>query len=95
MADNVGLSHIDEKKLIKQIANNVIERPGSLNMNSWHCGTSHCLAGWACVLDEDVMEVEKKESTQIAGAAALPSYVHLFYSDNDTVLQVLENINKN
>jgi hypothetical protein len=65
-------------------------------MSQWHCGTSHCLAGWACVIHPDVMKAEKEiggeNGTRIAGSAALPSFAHLFYSDNDTVLEVLKNI---
>ena len=95
LTDSVGLVGVDETSLIKEIAVNVLERPGSLDMNSWHCGTSHCLAGWACVVNKQVMKVEKEHGTEIAGAAALPNYAHLFYSDNDTVLKKLEEVVSN
>ena len=81
---------VDEEALIKQIAHNVLERPGALNMDSWHCGTSHCLAGWACVLNPIASEIESKTDTETAGCAVLPSYANLFFSDNETVLKILK-----
>ncbi|TDO68783.1 hypothetical protein EV143_12045, partial [Flavobacterium chryseum] len=93
LAENVGIINpVDEKALIKKIAIAVVSRPGSLKMDSWHCGTSHCLAGHACVENEEAMRIEKEHSTEIAGAAVIPSYAHLFYSDDDTVLAVLKEI---
>ncbi len=91
---NLGLKDVvvEEKALMKQIADAVLSRPGSLDMGHWHCGTSHCLSGWACVLDPIAKDVEEKYNTEIAGCAVLPSYAHLFYSDNETVLKILEQI---
>ncbi len=59
-------------------------------MGRWHCGTSHCLAGWATVLDNGAMKIEHEHSTEIAGCVALPSYANMFYSDNNTVLEFLK-----
>ncbi len=94
LATDLGvLGKVNEKALIKEIAETVLSRPESLNMSKWHCGTSHCLAGWACVLNPDAMQVEKnigrEEGTRIAGSVFLPSYANLFYEDNDKVLEVL------
>ena len=87
---------INEKELIKEIAETVLSRPGSLKMSTWHCGTSHCLAGWACVINPDAMQLEKElggeEGTRIAGSVFLPNYANLFYEDNETVLKVLKQV---
>ncbi|MBX3253949.1 MAG: hypothetical protein KF862_07385 [Chitinophagaceae bacterium] len=80
---------VNEEALIKDIAKNVLDRPGSLDMSQWHCGTSHCLAGWACVLSPEAAEVEHRYDTETAGDVFLPNYSHLFFEDNDTVLEVL------
>lgn len=82
----------NEKELIKKIADSVVNRPGSLKMDSWHCGTSRCLAGWACVIDETAKKIEKQSNTETAGRIVLPSYQHLFFSDNETVLNILKEI---
>ncbi len=81
---------VDEEALIKEIAENVLDRPGSLNMGKWHCGTSHCLAGWACILNETAAEIEQRFDTETAGDAVLPSYSHLFFETNEKVLAILE-----
>ena len=31
---------------IKRIAETIKAEPARLKMSDWHCGTSHCLAGW-------------------------------------------------
>ena len=36
--------------LLEWIADIVLADPERLNMGSWHCGTSHCIAGWAQAL---------------------------------------------
>ena len=36
--------------LLEWIADIVLADPARLNMGSWHCGTSHCIAGWAQTL---------------------------------------------
>lgn len=84
LRQNIGAQLVDEEILIKQIAGQVINRPESLKMDEWHFGTSHCLAGWACVLNPIAKDIEEKYDTEIAGCAVLPNYAHLFFSDNDT-----------
>jgi DNA-binding MarR family transcriptional regulator len=83
---------VDEEKLIKEIAQAVTERPGSLEMSKWHCGTTHCIAGWACVLNPIASELEKKFDTETAGHAVLPSYAKHFYSTNEEALELLNNV---
>ena len=83
---------IDEKVLIKEIADAVLSRPGSLRMDQWHCGTSHCLAGWACVLNKPAAQLETLTNTETAGHIALPSYAKYFYDDDATVLELLKQV---
>ena len=40
-----------------------------LNMDSWHCGTTHCRAGWAVILAGDAgVALERQIGTAAAGA---------------------------
>jgi hypothetical protein len=89
---NTGSQLVNEKQLIYAIAQTVINQPGSLDMGQWHCGASHCLAGWAATLHPIAREIEEKNDTKIAGCAVLPNYAYLFFSDNDTVLEKLKEI---
>ena len=34
-------------KLLKQTMNQIIEHPETWEQDTWHCGTTHCFAGWA------------------------------------------------
>ena len=86
------IEKIDEEALIKEIAGIVVKEPSKLKMDNWHCGTSHCLAGWAVTLRPDLQKVENKFDTETAGCVALPNYAHLFFQSNETVLNVLKNI---
>jgi len=83
---------IDEEALIKEIAQQVLSHPGSLEMSEWHCGAAHCLAGWATVLNEDARKIEQEHDTHTAGCVALPSYAHLFFLSNEEALEVLKNL---
>jgi hypothetical protein len=64
-------------------------------MSEWHCGTSHCIAGWLCVLNKDAAMIESNYDTAMAGAAFLPSFVPLFYKSDDEAMQVLTQIINN
>jgi DNA-binding MarR family transcriptional regulator len=86
----------NEESLINEIASIVVSSPDKLKMDQWNCGTSHCLAGWACVLDKDIQKAEQSctssdfSKTEIAGVAALPNYSNLFYENDVTVLNFLK-----
>ena len=67
--------------------------PNALNMGAWHCGTSHCRAGWAVTLAGDA----GKALETMIGSAAAGSLIYLasdpsldripdFYCDNATAL---------
>lgn len=38
------------KPLLRKIIKQIQKEPRKLNMEEYHCGTSHCIAGWATVL---------------------------------------------
>jgi hypothetical protein len=45
-------------------------QPGALNMNMWHCGTSHCRAGWVVTLaGKEGADLEAKIGTPAAAMA--------------------------
>ncbi len=83
---------VDEVALIKEIAENVLARPGSLEMASWHCGTSHCMSGWACVLNKTAENIERSSSTFIAGAAVIPNYAQHFFKSNNEALEIFKTV---
>ncbi len=56
---------------------------GHLTMESWHsdCGTNHCLAGWAELLNEEPTEIK---GTAELGAFLLPDFAKFFYNTDAT-----------
>jgi hypothetical protein len=71
-------------------------QPGALDMGQWHCGTSHCRAGWVVTLaGKEGLDLEAKIGTP---AAAMAIYMASdperwaterlpdFYCDNATAL---------
>jgi hypothetical protein len=71
-------------------------QPGALDMGLWHCGTSHCRAGWVVTLaGQEGLDLEAKIGTH---AAAMAIYMASdperwkeerlpdFYCDNETAL---------
>ena len=61
-------------------------------MEAWHsdCGTSHCLAGWACHLNEKAKELEESQGSAIAGLLTLGPEAHnYFYKSNKEVKEWL------
>ena len=71
-------------------------QPGALDMSQWHCGTSHCRAGWVVTIaGKEGADLEAKIGTPAAAMAIymasdperwkterLPN----FYCDNETAL---------
>ncbi|SEV88518.1 hypothetical protein SAMN05428988_0115, partial [Chitinophaga sp. YR573] len=92
LRERFGAQMVDEAALIKDIATTVNNQPGCLQMEKWHCGTSHCIAGWATILSPIAREIEQKTDTKTAGCTVIPSLAYLFFSDNDTVLKKLKEI---
>ena len=77
----------DEVKLLDEIREHVAERPERLKMDNWHCGTAHCLAGWAETLRPDTTG----KNTCDIGTKLLPRTAHLFYADDARALSYLIN----
>lgn len=82
--------NIDEDFEMKRIAQVVTANPYCLDMSSWHCDTTHCIAGHLCILNEQASELEKKYGTAVVAAAFLPSYVPMFYTSNEEALKFLK-----
>jgi len=55
---------------IHQAVYNAASQTNALNMESWHCGTTHCRAGWVVTLaGEAGVELENKIGTPAAAMA--------------------------
>jgi hypothetical protein len=54
--------------LLERIADIVLADPERLYMVGWHCGTSHCIAGWAQVLAAG----DGVDGITVSNAMALP-----------------------
>ena len=52
---------------IHQTVFNAASQPGALGMRSWHCGTTHCRAGWVVTLaGEAGKALEEFHNTELA-----------------------------
>lgn len=85
-------SQVNEGALIRKIAQKLIENPELLNVNHWHDGDTHCLGGWAIMLNDKAKEIEKQVSSEIAAGLLLTNYTHLFFADKQAVLDELNNV---
>ncbi|MEB8381463.1 hypothetical protein NYW84_10485 [Acinetobacter junii] len=65
-------------ELLDQIREKILENPEHFNMSSWHshCGTSHCIAGWAQVLT--TQEINSSTAEDV-GRELLPDFANFFY----------------
>jgi hypothetical protein len=52
---------------LKAIAEVATADHDALKMNKWHCGTSHCIAGWAVHLEGEAGYALEKEVAKIVG----------------------------
>ena len=90
----LGGANLDYKLqegLLGEIAAIVIADNTCLDMGIWHCGTTHCLAGWACHLNDKAKELEKTHGTQIAGLLTLGAEAHShFFDDNEEAIEWLK-----
>jgi hypothetical protein len=57
-------------ELIKEIARIVLVEHADFSMGDWHCGSSHCIAGWCSVLSN-----EMRFENHYLDACAIASYV--------------------
>ena len=80
-----------EDGLLQKIAKKVTKDPSCLDMSSWHCGTAHCIAGWACELAKGAKALEEKHGEAVAGLLLLGPEAHShFYDDDETALAWLQ-----
>jgi hypothetical protein len=66
--------------MLDQIREMVVAHPETLDMAQWHCGTSHCLAGYAQAISED--PVIRRMHPSDAGIRLIWPASHMFYADN-------------
>ena len=83
-----------QKGLIQKIAKAITLPQNSLEMASWHtCKTSHCIAGWACVLNETAAKLEKQHGTLVAATLVLENEATShFYDSNEEALKYLQSV---
>jgi hypothetical protein len=83
-----------EVPIVPDIDRVILEAVGpdgdNLDMETWHCGTSHCRAGWAIhKAGEAGYALERAVGPDVAGALiyhASAGYVPDFYASNDEAL---------
>jgi hypothetical protein len=51
--------------LLLEVAKAATATPDALNMSKWHCGTSHCIAGWAVHLAEGGCDLEAEMEKKV------------------------------
>jgi hypothetical protein len=68
-----------------KVAKAILAKPQDFNMEKWHCGTQHCLAGWAQHLAGPEWSEKAGVYPSTAGACLLgPSVAPLFYRIGET-----------
>jgi hypothetical protein len=83
-------SQVNEDDLIQEISQKILKNPELLDVNHWHNEEKHCLGGWAITLNEASQKIEEQFGSEIAAGLLLPNYIHLFFADKKTVLEVLK-----
>ncbi|MEM6477243.1 MAG: hypothetical protein AAF687_13880, partial [Pseudomonadota bacterium] len=79
----------DRPELLGRVAAAVLAEPHRLKMDSWHCGTSHCIAGWA----ETLADIPKGQGRHSAGLILLGrEAASHFYDSNKDALAWLKQI---
>lgn len=85
-------SKVDEEELVQEIAEKLLHDPALLNVNHWHEGETHCFGGWAIALNQEAQAIEKQYGSEIAACLLLPRYTHLFFADQQTVMDELQKV---
>lgn len=83
-------SQVNEDDLIQKISQKILKNSELLDVNHWHNEEKHCLGGWAITLNEASQKIEQQFGSEIAAGLLLPNYIHLFFADKETVLEVLK-----
>lgn len=57
------------KELLRQVVNKILECPGEWDQKTWHCGTKHCVGGWAQILGgrPQDMDATAKDAMELIG----------------------------
>ena len=95
LREQIGfVGEVDEIFEMKRIAERAINQPADFEMEDWHCGTSHCIGGWGCLLNKEAARVEVEHGTFVAASALLPSFVPLFFESKETAHKELIRISQ-
>lgn len=72
-------------QLLRRIQEKIKAEPHNFVMSQWHCGTAHCIGGWAQVLAPSKMDLPNHFATWDAGKIlelSYPQELLLFYICN-------------
>jgi hypothetical protein len=63
MEKSKAVEHPRGNELLQTVVNHIISNPGCHDQSTWHCGTRHCVGGWAQILggmkeNADTCEIE-------------------------------------
>jgi hypothetical protein len=86
--------------LLLEVAKAALAAPYALTMSSWHCGTSHCIAGWAVhlapggyELEAEMKEALGSDKTLAAGNILLGVEASsLFFLDDEAARSALRRV---
>jgi hypothetical protein len=91
---NANLDYQIQEGLLSKIAEIVLNDNNSLEMSHWHtCDTVHCLAGWACYLNQVAKKLEEKIGPANAGLLTLGAEAYSYFyktSDKEEVIDFLK-----
>ncbi len=89
----LDFDRLNSQELSRQILEIVKVEPNRLKMDQWHtCETTHCVWGWAVVLNgESGRDLEKRYGTISAGALLFPEFSdHVLDSDEAAIEKLKE-----
>lgn len=80
----------ESEALARRIADVVLEDPETLCMATWHhhCGTKHCLAGWA----EVIVDGKGSEAAEARGCQLVPTLRVFFYDQEQDAIDELRQV---
>jgi hypothetical protein len=83
-----------QKNLVAVARAALLTAGNSLEMRDVHtCETTHCMAGWVCILDPQGREMESRLGWETAGLILLGEEAHnMFYTDNQTATTFLQSV---
>ena len=72
-------------KLLLKVKEAILAEPDNFDMDQWHCGTSHCICGWAQVLSGKVKDSFNTDShtevgMKLLGLTDVTQAMTLFYT---------------